>query len=299
MLAVLTIAIAAQLDPGSLVPLYREALSAKEQRYGPEHPKVARSASDLGLYLRNIGDRKSAAEYLSKALAIDSKTRPLSDPVVARDLENLASVVSPEQAIELHRKAAECTDPGVSARNWAKFGDLSAARGDHEAAVQAYRSALAEEEASSGPEHPRVAVRLNDLAQALDPKSAEPLIRRALAIETSALGGGNPAVAITMNNLAHALLDLRQLAEAEALARQSMKILESALGPSHPRIAIAASNLGAILREKPDLAGARRAYSRALSIDENTSDLQSLAEVYQALGDKAKAKQLLDRLRTR
>ena len=47
-----------------------------------------------------------------------------------------------------------------------------------------------------------------------------------------------------------------------------MQILESTLGPNHPRIAIVAANLGAILREKPDLAGARRAYARALAIDE-------------------------------
>lgn len=298
------IGLGAQLDPKALVPLYQRALAAQEKQVGPDHPKVARSASDLGVYLRNIGDREAAAEHLARALKIDAKTFPASDPLVAQDLENLASVAPAEHALPLYRKAAECSDAGISARNWGKTGDLLAARGDKTTAVDAYRQALAKEEAASGAAHPRIAVRLNDLAQVLEPKAAESVVRRALAIETKSLGVQNPATAITMNNLANVLLGLRKLGEAETLARQSMKILESTLGPNHPRIAVIASNLGAILREKPDLAGARREYARALAIDEATYgtdhpevavDLRNLAEVYSALGNKREAKRLLDR----
>ena len=298
------IGLAGQLDPGALVPLYRQALAAQEKQFGPEHPKVARSASDLGLYLRNLGDREGAAEHLARALKIDRKTLGATDPLVAQDLENLASVAPAEHALPLYRKAAECSDAGISARNWGKAGDLLAASGDKKAAVDAYRRALAKEETASGVNHPRIAVRLNDLAQVLEPKAAEPVVRRALAIETKSIGVQNPATAITMNNLANVLLGLRKLVEAETLARQSMKILESTLGPNHPRIAVIASNLGAILREKPDLAGSRREYARALAIDEATygadhpevaADLRNLAEVYSALGNKREAKRLLDR----
>jgi tetratricopeptide (TPR) repeat protein len=256
------------------------------------------------LYLRNIGDREGAAEHLARALNIDSKALGVSDRLVAQDLENLASVAPPEHALPLYRKAAECSDAAISARNWGKVGDLLAASGDRKAATDAYRRALTKEEAASGGDHPRIAVRLNDLAQVLEPKAAEPVVRRALAIETKSLGVQNPATAITMNNLANVLLGLRKLAEAETLARQSMTILESTLGSSHPRIAVIASNLGAILREKPDLAGARGQYSRALAIDEATygadhpevaEDLRNLAEVHSALGNKREAKRLMDR----
>ncbi len=282
----------AQLDPGALVPLYRQELDQRQAKLGDNHPKVARSASDLGLYLRNIGDRQEAARYLAKALEIDSRTLTASDPTLAQDLEDLASVESPGRALELHRQAAKCSDPAISARNWGKAADLLASGGDRELAVQAYRQALAKEELASGATHPRIAVRLNDLAQVLEPGMAEPVVRRALAIELKALGPQNPATAITMNNLASVLLGLGKLAEGEKQVRQSMQILESTLGPNHPRIAIVAANLGAILREKPDLAGARRAYARALAIDEAAygadqpevaADRRNLAEVDEAL----------------
>lgn len=299
------IGLAAQLDPGALVPLYRQALAESETRFGSGHPKVARSASDLGLFLRNLGDRDGAARYLTQALEIDAGRLPAGNPILAEDLENLASVAaSPEEALRLHRQAADCTDAAISARNWGKVGDLSAAQGNREAAANAYRQALAKEETASGRTHPRIAVRLNDLAQMLGPKAAEPIVRRALAIETQSLGLQNPATAVTMNNLANLLLGLRKLREAEALARQSFKILESSLGAHHPRMAVIASNLAAILREKPDLDGARREYARALAIDETVygldhpevaADLKNLAEVYGAMGNKKEAGRLMDR----
>jgi tetratricopeptide (TPR) repeat protein len=297
-------AFALQLDPGALVPLYRQRLAEHERQFGADHPKVARSASDLGLYLRNIGEREAAAVYLKQALEIDSKNMDPSSKVVAEDLENLASVSPPEQALTLHQKAALCADASISARNWSKVGDMAASQGDRGAAVTAYRNALAKEEAASGRNHPRIAVRLNDLAQVLEPRAAEAIVRRALAIETKSLGTQNPATAITMNNLANVLLGLRKLAEAEMMARQSLKVLEDSLGPNHPRVATISSNLAAILREKPDLPSARRYYARALAIDESVYgpnhpevavDLQNLAEVLDAMGRKQEAKKLADR----
>jgi tetratricopeptide (TPR) repeat protein len=298
------IALGMQLDPGALVPLYKQALAEREKQFGADHPKVARSASDLGLYLRNIGERDAAVAYLKRAFEIDAKTLDPSDKLLAEDLENLASVAPPEAALQLHQKAAECSDPAISARNWGKVGDLSAAQADRTAAEKAYRNALAKEEAASGSHDARVAVRLNDLAQVLEPKMAEPVLRRALAIERKALGTQDPATGITMNNLANALLGSGKLAEAEAIARRSLQVLESTLGLNHPRVATIHSNLAAILREKPDLAGARKHYARALAIDEAAYgpahpevavDLQNLAEVFDAMGNKQEAKRLSDR----
>jgi tetratricopeptide (TPR) repeat protein len=297
-------ATAIQLDRGALVPLYRQALEEREKQFGRDHPKTARSASDLGLYLRNIGDRSEAAPYLARAVEIDAKTLSPSSRLLAEDLENLASVSAPEQALQLHRKAADCGDPEVSARNWGRVGDLSAAQGDTDTALEAYRNALSKEETASGAAHPRVAVRLNDLAQVVEPKAAEPLVRRALAIETKAFGLSNPATGVTMSNLANVLLGLGKLTEAEARARQALKILESTLGENHPRVGTISSNLAAILREKPDLAGARRYYARALAIDESVYgpdhpevavDLRNLAEVLDAMGNKQEAKRLAER----
>ncbi len=56
------------------------------------------------------------------------------------------------------------------------------------------RRALAIDEKSFGPEHPNVAIRLNNLAQLLQATNrlgeAEPLMRRALAIDEKSFGPG-------------------------------------------------------------------------------------------------------------
>ena len=57
-----------------------------------------------------------------------------------------------------------------------------------------------------GPEHPSVAITLNNLGGLCVVQhryhEAEPLFRRALAIQEKALGPDHPSVAATLNNLA-------------------------------------------------------------------------------------------------
>ena len=62
------------------------------------------------------------------------------------------------------------------------------------------------DERSYGPDHPNVAIRLNNLARLLQDTNrlaeAEPLIRRALAIFEASLGADHPSTGIVRNNLA-------------------------------------------------------------------------------------------------
>ncbi len=62
--------------------------------------------------------------------------------------------------------------PVIAARNLGKLGALQEAQGDRDTAAESYRQALAKEETGSGPDHARVAVRLNDLALLLKPEAA-------------------------------------------------------------------------------------------------------------------------------
>ena len=57
---------------------------------------------------------------------------------------------------------------------------------------------------------------------------AEPLIRRALAIDEKSYGPDHPNVAIRLNNLAELLQDTNRLAEAEPLMRRALAIDEAA-----------------------------------------------------------------------
>ena len=69
-----------------------------------------------------------------------------------------------------------------------------------------------------------------------------------LAIREKALGPDHPDVAISLNNLA-ALYDTQgDYAKAEPLYERSLAVLEKALGPDHPSVATSLENLAALYR---------------------------------------------------
>jgi len=69
------------------------------------------------------------------------------------------------------------------------------------------------------------------------------LMRRGLAIEESSKGPNHPHVAIQLNNLAGLLQATNRLSEAEPLMRRALKIFEDSLGPDHPNTQSVRSNL--------------------------------------------------------
>ncbi|MBV6432802.1 MAG: hypothetical protein IANPNBLG_02947 [Bryobacteraceae bacterium] len=290
-----------QPDPAALVPLFRQALEERTKLYGTDDARVARAARDLGLLLRSLHRNAEAEPLFLQSLAIDTRVLGEKDRQVGADLENLASVVAdPSEALSLTERAAHHPDPEISARNLARLAE-HAPRGK---AAGLYRQALEREEQASGKESERVAVRLNDLALALPPKQAEPLLRRALQIQVTKLGVRHPETATTQNNLANVLLAMGEVARAEPLLRQALGTLEAMLGRNHLRVAAASSNLGDVLRAKGNLAGARRLYERTLAIDEAVygknhpevaADLRNLAGLLDEMGQAAEGRKLLDR----
>jgi tetratricopeptide (TPR) repeat protein len=112
------------------------------------------------------------------------------------------------------------------------------------------RRRLAFDEASLGPDHPTVAIRLNNLAELLRATTrlaeAEPLYRRALAIDGPSLGPDHSTVATGLNNLALLLQATNRLAEAEPLYRRALAIEEASLGADHPSVARDLSNLSTL-----------------------------------------------------
>src|SRR5205085_1990123 len=159
----------------------------------------------LGMFLKAHGDPDGAESALRRALAIDEKTLSDHDPLVAADRENLGALLEAgghlDQAAALYQLAAEGSDPAVQARCFGKLAAFEEARNSIAGAEPLYRKALAAEEAASGKNDSRVAVRLNDLALLLEAKddfqSAEPLLRRALAIQEKPLGADRPETAVT------------------------------------------------------------------------------------------------------
>ncbi len=65
---------------------------------------------------------------------------------------------------------------------------------------------------------------------------AEPLLIRALKINEEALGPEHPKVAQSLNNLAVLYNAQGKYAEAEPLYKWALLIAEKALGPEHPNV---------------------------------------------------------------
>jgi tetratricopeptide (TPR) repeat protein/Zn finger protein HypA/HybF involved in hydrogenase expression len=291
-------------DPADLKPLFEGALASSEKKFGLQSMEAARSASDLGLFLKTLNDSRSAVAPLTRALQIDQTN---GSARVQADQESLATALlatgKTQEAYDLFRAAAQGEDPAIAARCLTELAALDS--GNSEAY---YRLALQREEKSVGKDDPLIAVVLNNLALALrqknDNRSAEPLFRRALAIQESKLGTDHTATATTLNNLGSLLQSIGQLAEAERLERRAMRIFEEKLGPESLELATTCNNVADVVWARKDGVSAAQLYRRALAIDESlygpdnpelTTDLVNLGLLLKEMGESAAASASLNR----
>ncbi len=139
-------------------------------------------------------------------------------------------------------------------------------------AKTAFERALAIDEKTYGPDHPTVAIRVNNLGLVLrdqgDLDGAKAAFERALAIGEKTYGHDHPTVAIRVNNLGGVLRAQGDLDGAKAAYERALAIDEKTYGPDHPTVAIDVNNLGGVLRDQGDLDGAKAAFERALGIFE-------------------------------
>jgi len=97
-------------------------------------------------------------------------------------------------------------------------------------------------------------------------EEAEPLMRQALTIDQNSYGPDHPEVAIRLNNLALLLQDTNRLAEAEPLMRQALTIDQNSYGPDHPNVARDLNNLAQLLQATNRLAEAEPLMRRVIEI---------------------------------
>jgi tetratricopeptide (TPR) repeat protein len=292
-------------SPSSLLPLFQQAVTEREQALGAWDAKVARSLKAQGLFLKTIGQAQAAAAPLSRAVEIDRRNH---DPDLFAAQESLAQTFeiagNRRQASELFQQAAAGADMEVAARSYASMGALDPAR-----AADYYSKAIAAQEKVSGREHPRIAMLLNRLAQALEEKQnfqeAEAALRRALAIQRKALGPA-PDTATTLINLGSLLQNLKRAEEAERLEREAIGMLEQKR-PQSVELAAAYTNLADLLSPRKDFAPAAALLQRAIAIDEAiygtqdpevAVDLTNLGELLKGHGQDAAARRALERALT-
>ncbi len=191
----------------------------------------------------------------------------------------------------------------AAARLINQMGTYAWGRAEYATAKAAFERTLRIDEKAFGPEHPEVAIDVNNLGNVLqdlgDLPGAKAAFERALRIDEKAFGPEHPNVAIDVNNLGSVLQDLGDLPGAKAAYERGLRIDEKAFGPEHPNVAICVNNLGSVLRALGDLPGAKAAFERALRIAEKAFGLDhpkvalrvnNLGSVLRALGDLPGAK---------
>jgi esterase/lipase superfamily enzyme/tetratricopeptide (TPR) repeat protein len=128
------------------------------------------------------------------------------------------------------------------------------------------------------PEHPSVAIRLNNLAGLYEDQGhydeAEPLYKRAIAIDEKALGADHPIVARMRINLGSLYKSQSQprYDDAEPLLKSALEIMEKekekekGFGPTHRELAFILSQLGDLYRLQKKCDQAEKFFRSARSI---------------------------------
>jgi tetratricopeptide (TPR) repeat protein len=211
-------------------------------------------------------------------------------------------------ALAIAKQADEAATGGPTGQIFDRLATLLFAKARYTEAEPLFRRALAIDEASFGPDHPNVALHLNNLASLLRATNhlgeAEPLYRRALAIDEASYGLHHSNVAACLNNLAGLLEATNRLGEAEPLYRRALAIAEASYGPRHSNVATCLNNLAGLLCATNRFGEAEPLYRRALAIDEASygpnhpeaaTDLNNLASLLHDTNRLGEAEPLMRR----
>jgi tetratricopeptide (TPR) repeat protein len=272
---------------------------------------VTRSAGDLAVHrvvqevLRTRIPEDRHRKWIERSLRLVNDFSPVPpDDVRTWPVWDLLR----PHAARIVEEAGDVGSPDPTARLMGQLALLLLAKSLYVEAEPLMRRALQIGEDALGPQHPKVAIRLNNLASLLQDTDrladAEPLMRRALQIDEDSFGPQHPNVAIRLNNLASLLQDTNRLSEAEPLMRRALQIDEDSFGPQHPNVAIRLNNLAQLLQATNRLSEAEPLMRRALQIDEDSfgpqhpnvaRDLNNLAQLLKATNRLSEAEPLMRR----
>ena len=241
---------------------------------------------------------ESAVERALISCGNDAEEAQLIGTPLAAVIPHLIDVASRSAGCE-PPPGALCTAAG---RALHRIGDLQAARPWFQRAAQVKEDVL-------GPDHPNVAVGLENLALLLQNQgqltAARPYFERALAIRERALGPDHPHTARALDLLAILLSTQGELAAARPLLERALAINERVLGPDHRETATSLNDLALVLQRHGELAAARPLYERALGIwdallgpdhPHTCACVNNLGVLLRLQGELAAARPLLERV---
>jgi tetratricopeptide (TPR) repeat protein len=265
--ALALLARAAYFAPGQPIP--RDLLLATVAGT-EETPEAALQAEDALGRLLDFGlleSEATGAVRLHRLLAVfvrvvaqDAAVQTAVEDALLAEAERLVSVGYPGPLLPVHpylravTEAAQRREDIQTARLNMALGRALHLLGDYTGAQPAYQRALALSERVLGPDHPDVAMSLNNLALLYRAQGrygeAEPLHQRALALCERVLGPDHPATAVSLNNLALLYDAQGRYGEAEPLYQRALALCERVLGPDHPDTATVRQNYAILLQHK-------------------------------------------------
>jgi serine/threonine protein kinase/Tfp pilus assembly protein PilF len=221
---------------GAEAPL-QEALHLSQSSHGAISQEAGRALWALGQLRHQQGQLSDAKELYNRALDILETTSAPSTDVSAL-LDDLAQVYAREQQWTL--------------------------------AKQTYERALEIDRRVLGDDHPRVAMRLNNLAVVAqsvgDLKHAEALYRDAIHRDELAYGALHPETGAARGNYGLLLQREGRLAEAEPLLRDALSVALALYGPDHYKVGYARVSLAMLLHDMSKLPEAETEFRQALAI---------------------------------
>ncbi len=221
-------------------PLYKQALSLRQELLGERHPDVASSLNNLAALYYWQGRCEEAEPLYKQALSLRQELLGERHPDVASSLNNLALLY-----------------------DW---------QGRYGEAEPLYKQALSLRQELLGERHPDVASSLNNLALLYDWQGrygeAEPLYKQALSLRQELLGERHPNVASSINNLAVLYCSQGRYEEAEPLYKQALSLRQELLGECHPDVAQSLNNLAFLYDSQGRYEEAEPLYVKALEIRE-------------------------------
>ena len=221
---------------GAEAPL-QEALHLSQDNYGAASQESGRSLWALAQLRNQQGQLAEAKQLYSHSLDIlENTSAPATD--ISALLDDLAQIYSSEQ-------------------QWAL-------------AKQTYERALEIDRRVLGDDHPRVAMRLNNLAVVAqhigDLKLAEALFRDAIRRDERAYGDQHPETGTARGNYGLLLQREGRLSEAEPLLRSALDIQLKLYGPDNYNVGYARVSLAMLLHDEGNLPESETEFRQALAI---------------------------------
>lgn len=262
------LAISAHLtgDTRTALAIQRDHHARQARLLGRQHPNTWTSAASVGVYLRELGHYRAAADMLAEALHVIGQVHrnPRHPDVLwiewqlaiarRRQFSLLWARESNTKTVKMYRELYGRNHPNTRACHLSLAADYHA-YGDDETAIAIAGECLTGYE-HDVPEHPVTAVCRMNLALYLrgGGRWAEARHHGESAVDalTDLLGETHPWALNATNNYATTLVGLGELEAAVRLATQSDVLCRDVLGSDHPYSVISGRNLDHMLERPGD-----------------------------------------------